>query len=49
VIERVKMEFDYEKELDPRQKDYYIVYPRVKLWHILLVCVTGLGVTHYLL
>jgi hypothetical protein len=38
TIEENKMDedFDYMKEMDPRKKDYHVVYPLVKLWHILL-------------
>ena len=42
-------DFDYMREMDPRAKDYYVVYPRVKLWHVLAVVLTGLVVTHYML
>ena len=42
-------QFDYMREMDPRAKDHYVVYPAIKLWHILAVLVTGLCVTHYAL
>ena len=42
-------DFDYMREMDPRAKDYYVVYPRVKLGHVLAVVLTGLAVTHYML
>ena len=42
-------DFDYMREMDPRAKDYYVVYPRVKLWHVLAVVLTGLLITHYML
>lgn len=29
-------DFDYMKEMDPRKKDHYVVYPLVKIWHVLL-------------
>ena len=27
-------DFDYMKEMDPRKSDFYVVYPKIKLWHI---------------
>lgn len=45
----MNQDFDYMREMDPRAKDYYVVYPRVKLWHVLAVVLTGLVITHYML
>ena len=45
----MNQDFDYMREMDPRSKDYYVVYPRVKLWHVLVVVLTGLAITHYTL
>ena len=45
----MNQDFDYMREMDPRSKDYYVVYPRVKLWHVLAVVLTGLVITHYTL
>jgi len=42
-------EYEYLKEMDPRREDHYVVYPHVKLWHVLAVVLTGLVVTHYML
>jgi len=45
----MNQDFDYLKEMDPRREDYYVVYPTLKLWHVLVVLLTGLAVTHYML
>ena len=45
----MNQDFDYMREMDPRAKDHYVVYPRVKLWHVLAVVLTGLVITHYTL
>ena len=45
----MNQDFDYMREMDPRAKDYYVVYPRVKLWHVLAVVLAGLLITHYML
>ena len=42
-------EYEYLKEMDPRAEDHYVVYPHVKLWHVLAVLCIGLVVTHYTL
>ena len=45
----MNQDFDYLKEMDPRHEDHYVVYPTVKLWHVLAVLCIGLDVTHYTL
>lgn len=40
-------DFDYMKEMDPRKKDHYVVYPLVKLWHILLFFAIALPLVWY--
>ena len=45
----MNQDFDYLKEMDPRHEDHYVVYPTVKLWHVLAVLCIGLAVTHYTL
>ena len=45
----MNQDFDYMQGMDPRAKDYYVVYPRVKLGHLLVVVLTGLLITHYML
>ena len=46
---QMNQDFDYLKEMDPRREDYYVVYPTLKLWHVLVVLLAGLAVTHYML
>ena len=46
---QMNQDFDYLKEMDPRSKDHYVVYPTLKLWHVLAVLLIGLAVTHYML
>ena len=45
----MNQDFDYLKEMDPRREDHYVVYPTLKLWHVLVVLLAGLAVTHYML
>ena len=45
----MNQDFDYMKEMDPRHEDHAVVYPSVKLWHVLAVVLIGLCVTHYAL
>ena len=45
----MNQDFDYLQEMDPRAKDHYVVYPTLKLGHVLVVVLTGLAVTHYML
>ena len=42
-------DFDYMREMDPRRKDHYVVYPKIKLWHVLAVVCVGLCVAYYTL
>lgn len=47
TIEENKMDedFDYMKEMDPKQSD--IVYPKIKIWHLLLFFAIVLPTTWY--
>ena len=45
----MNQDFDYLQEMDPRAKDHYVVYPTLKLGHVLAVVLVGLAVTHYML
>ena len=42
-------DFDYMREMDPRRKDHYVVYPKIKLWHVLAVVCVGLSIAYYTL
>tara|TARA_B100002019_G_C20793949_1_gene367960 strand:- start:197 stop:358 length:162 start_codon:yes stop_codon:yes gene_type:complete len=43
----ITKEFDYMKEMDPRKEDHYVVYPLVKLWHLLLFFAIALPLVWY--
>jgi hypothetical protein len=40
-------DFDYEKALDPRSDDWYVVYPTIKLWHLFLFFAIMLPIVYY--